>query len=476
MINDLCRDDFIRDEWFVSDGEFNFLRAKGYTHPLSVLHIRSTVRNMYNRMSVRKMLTLITPKEQLPDGTIQVQANFSVVPQCVLQNILVWMRQGLNWKDIIQRLRPKTVPSGYVYHTWSPGKTEEFEDQLRSVLAQFHFSHEVKQFEAKGVPFQSYLYVPEKHPVTNDTFFEREDEAHVIKCIASHTRSGGPSKLNLEHFTEALSDPTSGLTYPAFVGSRKQSVIDAEQLFSPKLAAVMERNGYSFEAHYIKTVWNWRRASDERGLCSLERCHFNYQFLNMILEDLMPWYKESYDFSLLEVNRSQKDVLGFSRETLIAVITNIEGRERTNNKQTLEHPRASSTDDVECFFSMMHDVIGQNFTTKEVKFGMRKIISQFVKRVDPDLPFYYHSSSHTRFYEGSHPEFDKKPDKQQKEKRLPRREQPAAFVTRRATMPVRGSIAVRPKFHNLALELPPPPNGPVFCTNIHMHDHLKVMQ
>ena len=50
-----------------------------------------------------------------------MQANFSVVPQCVLQNILVWMRQGLNWKDIIQRLRPKTVPSGYVYHTWSPG-------------------------------------------------------------------------------------------------------------------------------------------------------------------------------------------------------------------------------------------------------------------------------------------------------------------------------------------------------------------
>ena len=211
----------------------------------------------------------------------------------------------------------------------------------------------------------------------------------------------------------------------------------------------------------------------------------------------MPWYKESCDFSLLEVNRywselynkslicnsnllfllhrSQKDVLGFSRETLIAVITNIEGREfhrreRTNNKQTLEHPRASSTDDVECFFSMMRDVIGQNFTTKEVKFGMRKIISQFVKRVDPDLPFYYHSSSHTRFYEGSHPEFDKKPDKQQKEKRLPRREQPAAFVTRRATMPVRGSIAVRPKFHNLPLELPPPPNGPVF---FHEHSYAR---
>ena len=68
------------------------------------------------------------------------------------------------------------------------------------------------------------------------------------------------------------------------------------------------------------------------------------------------------------------NILGFSRETLIAVITNIEGREhlrrqRINSRSPLENPRASSTDDVECFFSMMsffsmmRDTIGQNFTT-----------------------------------------------------------------------------------------------------------------
>lgn len=79
--------------------------------------------------------------------------------------------------------------------------------------------------------------------------------------------------------------------------------MDAERLFSPKLAEFMERNGYTFEARYIRIIWNWRRASDERGLSSLERCRFNYQFLNLILEELMPWYKEFYDFSLLEVNR-----------------------------------------------------------------------------------------------------------------------------------------------------------------------------
>jgi len=100
-----------------------------------------------------------------------------------------------------------------------------------------------------------------------------------------------------------LNDPNSGLTYPAFTGSRKQSVVDAERLFDPKLALFMEKRGYNFEAKYIRTVWNWRRASDERGLSSLQRCRYNYEMLNYILEDLMPWYNNSYDFSTLEVNR-----------------------------------------------------------------------------------------------------------------------------------------------------------------------------
>lgn len=107
-------------------------------------------------------------------------------------------------------------------------------------------------------------------------------------------------------------------------------------------------------------------------------------------------------------------MLGFSRETLSALITNIEGREWhrrecINNSVSIEHPRASSSDDVECFFSMMRDSIGQNFTTKEVKFGIRKVHGEFVKRVDPDLPFYYHTSTHTCYFEGPLPAFDQPP-------------------------------------------------------------------
>ena len=34
----------------------------------------------------------------------------------------------------------------------------------------------------------------------------------LIQRIASQTRSGGPANIKLERYTEALHDPTSGMT------------------------------------------------------------------------------------------------------------------------------------------------------------------------------------------------------------------------------------------------------------------------
>ena len=39
-------------------------------------------------------------------------------------------------------------------------------------------------------------------------------------------------ELQLERFAEALEDPSTGLTYAALTGQNKQSVRDAERLFS----------------------------------------------------------------------------------------------------------------------------------------------------------------------------------------------------------------------------------------------------
>ena len=69
------------------------------------------------------------------------------------------------------------------------GQTEGFEEQLKSILAQYHFAYEIRKYEAKGVMFKTYVYVPEKHPQSKDTFYEQEDEAHLIKVVLANMYS-----------------------------------------------------------------------------------------------------------------------------------------------------------------------------------------------------------------------------------------------------------------------------------------------
>ena len=221
--------------------------------------------------------------------------------------------------------------------------------------------------------------------------------------------------------------------------------------------------------------------------------------LNMILDELMPWHRAIYDFSLLEVNRCVlvalkpysylfyfavypysrpiNHILGFSRETLVAMITNIEGREwcrRLNRLGKAENPRSSTSDDVECFFSMMRDALGQDFTSKQVQYGFKKVAFEFIKRLDPQLPFYYHTSTHSRYSEGPLKAFEE-PSSQKKRKtsRAPRRElsSAAVFSSRRAQLPVQHSLSVRTQFHNQPVDLPPPPNT---VTALSEHDYYSL--
>ena len=61
------------------------------------------------------------------------------------------------------------------------GKSEGMVAKLRSILAQFEFAYQVHEWESKGVPFATHLYVPELHPESLMPFCEREDEAHLLK-------------------------------------------------------------------------------------------------------------------------------------------------------------------------------------------------------------------------------------------------------------------------------------------------------
>lgn len=61
------------------------------------------------------------------------------------------------------------------------GNKEEDVDKLRSILSQFEFAYTVRDYDNKGIPFRTHLHVPEVHPDTGCTFYEREDPGHVLK-------------------------------------------------------------------------------------------------------------------------------------------------------------------------------------------------------------------------------------------------------------------------------------------------------
>lgn len=115
--------------------------------------------------------------------------------------------------------------------------------------------------------------------------------------------------------------------------------------------------------------------------------------LNCLMDELVPWHNTDYDLSSIDMNRAFQGIRGFSRETLIAVTTNIESQEYRRCENAIigweEHPRASTRDDVECFFSLCHQKVGCTFTLKEFKYHWRKICREFTMKMDDDLPFYY---------------------------------------------------------------------------------------
>ena len=76
--------------------------------------------------------------------------------------------------------------------------------------------------------------------------------------------------------------------------------------------------------------------------------------------------------------RPVKEMCGFSRETVVAVTTNIESLEfrivQNCDIGYEEHPRAGSTDDVEAIIAFFHRILGVVFTLKQFKSGWRNTV------------------------------------------------------------------------------------------------------
>ena len=80
---------------------------------------------------------------------------------------------------------------------------------------------------------------------------------------------------------------------------------------------------------------------------------------------------------------------------------------------------------------------------------------EFRKRINPDLPFYYYTCAHDRYYEDVMPDFNTKPAKPKRQARLPTRELIGKNVGRLATLTVREQGSLRATFHKQPTSLPP---------------------
>ncbi len=157
-----------------------------------------------------------------------------------------------------------------------------------------------------------------------------------------------------------------------------------------------------------------------------------------------------------------------SRETLIALTTTIESREWIRRRCVsesipLEHPRATSTDDVECFFSVLRSMVEDHFTSKAVMLTWRKICNEFSKRIDSKLPFHYYTSMHSRLYEGEIQSFDvpgsSKSTSNPRHQRSRTVEQPGKLASGRASLIKTGHRSIRRQFHAVPTDVPPPPTA-----------------
>ena len=104
-----------------------------------------------------------------------------------------------------------------------------------------------------------------------------------------------------------MTPTATGLTYEALTGKNKQSVPDCEKIISLGVIAFMEKNNHLEEAKVLKTIHNWHKAVDGRGLDETTRSNHCKDMLHWVLEDWMPYHdKEQPDYSLVDVNRLVK--------------------------------------------------------------------------------------------------------------------------------------------------------------------------
>jgi hypothetical protein len=238
------------------------------------------------------------------DGMIVVPNPIQGIPDQVILEIHNMRKvHGLSWEIAISSVRKALVPDGYTAYPFRRNTPESFLDMLRSIVATYMFRNKLEKLKQEGADFSQHLYIPEIDSVMGTPRHDRSDHNHLYRRIAKSVREGKDDTLNYEAFDDVLLDQNSGLTHAALIGIRKQSLVDAERLLSYHVVESLRKNGHQREAKHVEIIANWHEASDGRGLKQLTRCKYNYQMLEYILDEWMPWHQTCYDFTTIDINR-----------------------------------------------------------------------------------------------------------------------------------------------------------------------------
>ncbi|KAK3739432.1 hypothetical protein QZH41_015586 [Actinostola sp. cb2023] len=459
----------------VTDGEFCSLRSQGETRPLHLWQLIHDAKEAARKLSKKSLLDMLVQVDVDIYGSSIVNRPNPVIPNQLIQKLHELRTvNGLSLEDAVTNIRGSLVPDGYTPYPFKKDTEESLLDMLRSIVATCIFRDAISYWKARDVNFSLYIYIPEVDPITNDVRHDRSDHNHLFRRAVKSIRDGNDQSLDFESFDEVLLDPGSGLTHAALVGLRKQSLVDAERLASKFVVRSLLAKGYNREAKHVKLLVNWHEASDGRGLTQLQRCKYNYQMLNYLLDEWLPWHRQTYDFSTIDINRPTTNVRGFSRETLVEITTNIESQEYRRRENNIigyaEHPRAGGTDDLETLFSIAHRRLGNTFTLKDWCNYWPKLVREFAKRMDDTLPFYYWTLNE-RYRDEELPSFDAMPhnihvDIQDDDRHHPlrlhrlklnRREDASIFAPGRAFLPSRNRATIRQRLHRHEVDLPPIP-------------------
>lgn len=237
------------------------------------------------------------------NGTPYAEIPNEYVPSSVLMDIVELLNEGLTFEDGVIYLRGRLVPEEFTAFPFRKDTPESYIDTLRSIMSTCIYRNTVNKLNQQGRDFSRHLYVPEVDQMTGKGYHERCDHNHILKRMATSTRECRFQNLDPEAFDKAMMDPRAGLSHAALTGQRSQSVEDAEKLLLYHVVASMQRNGYDMEADYVSTIAGWHEAYDGMVMPQLRRSKANQKMLNYILDDFMPWYKDYYDFTYIDVNR-----------------------------------------------------------------------------------------------------------------------------------------------------------------------------